>query len=102
MTDKELCQEVSEKVMGIASTWHEWLPRRKWPIESNWEDAGRVVEKMRKKGFHYCVSDTYSVNEPHSASFWKEKTMLPREWVSADTMPRAVFQAALKAVGASA
>lgn len=115
MDDATLCREVAVKVFkateyleasGIHSAYYSRPDGQNRAIRLDWADAGRVVEVMREKGFDFSLR----VENPEVcrwlAMFGKVRRTMHYDdgtwdtWDAvADTMPRAVFLAALKAVG---
>lgn len=112
MTDRELDALVAEKVMGyiqVAQTrdiekYHVKIADGKIPAYSTSGDwMLEVVEKMREKGWDRQSFDQW----PHGD--WRAQFSLEqrpgqtyatrRAYATADTLPRAVCLAALKAVG---
>ena len=111
MTDAELCREVAVKVMG----WRYDKRNPNKPIvpnasdpnwahfedfELSWSDAGRVVERMHSLGF--APFDCYSPYRDswHVVFSWEACEHSSITMGVASTFPRAVFEAALKAVEA--
>jgi len=94
MTDAELAREVAVKVMGYDPNG---FTTHFEPMAVCWADAGRVIERMKERGWGFDFA-TWEVDEFHAVFY--EGVTGPRD-ASADTGPRAVFMAALRAVEGS-
>ena len=112
LADAELAREVAVKVMGwekryaasqlkaenrlfIWADGDDYHVGDYWVVD--WGSAGRVIEKMRANGWKFSL--VCDVRGPWSVIFWPSGEMfLGVEGVSeADTGPRAIMLAALRA-----
>ena len=108
MTDAELCREVAVKVMG----WRYDKRNPNKPIvpnasdpnwahvedfELSWPDAGRVIERMWERGYYLVMDNNHGI---FTASFLSYEDSTVVSSADDESGPRAVFEAALKAVEA--
>lgn len=112
MTDVELCNEVASKVMGWrhhtganGREYHTYKDGAQTVCDRlylTWDDAGSVVERMWGLGFYCNAGNDIAQNVWGIEFFWPDRGDARGGSVSVEgeSFPRAMFEAALKAVEA--
>lgn len=104
MTDEQLAALVAERVMGWklspAKAWwcrpdSDAIAVEDWRPATSWADAGRVLEKMREGGWLWMMEHTDA-----GRCGYVRAGVGTHARSTADTVPRAICIAALKAVDA--